>query len=303
MKWNYEKLLKECTAYNNFLRDYNNNNLSQCYLLIGEDGFLRNKILQAMLKILFCSSSDKPCNKCLECTKIENNNNLDVMYFGTETSFNKDDANRLREECYIRPLTGDLKVLVVPNADKMEELTQNKLLKTLEELPSSVMVILSVSAEVEVLPTIRSRMRKLYVNNIDKELREILKDNPLREEILLCSNGHIEEVERLSKDTKFVNYYDFALSLLNDFHSSRELGGKGKFFVQNKNDIEQILKILMYVIYDNMKNNKTTYPTVALPNCIRAVGKGLVSLSKYANTNAVIDGILLTILEEKSKCK
>ena len=302
MKWDFDKLVKENNAFNNFLRDYNMNNLSQCYLLIGEDKMLKNAILKSILQVLFCVSEDRPCGRCLECSKISNLNNLDIMYFGRDDGFKKEDALKMREECYIRPLIGDRKVLVVPNADKMEEIPQNLLLKTLEELPSSIMVILSVSSEVSVLPTICSRMRKLYVSNIEHILQDILKDHPDSDKLILCGNGKLEEIDRLSSDKMFPAFYDFAVSLLNDFPSSRELGNKGKFFVQNKNRIEDILKILIAVMYGNIKDNKTTYPTNALPNCIRSVAKGLDALKKHANVNAVIDGVLLTILEERSKC-
>lgn len=302
MRIDFDKILKTNAGYNNFLRDFRSGNLSSGYLLIGEDKLLRDEILARCIKIMFCTSENKPCGVCPECVKIDNHNNLDVMYFGGD-SFTKDDALRLKDECIVRPMVGDIKLLVVPNADAMEELTQNKLLKTLEELPSYIMVIMSVSSETMVLPTIRSRMRKVYVGSGESAVREFLSDKPYAEEIVLCSNGLLQEAESLSKDVKFINYYEFAVSLLNDFPNSRVLGSKGRFFVEHKNDTSKILKILMYVMYDNMKQNKTAYPTQALPNCIRAVGRGLEALDMYANSNAVVDGILLTILEEKSKCK
>ncbi len=302
MRIDFDKILKTNAGYNNFMRDFRNGNLSRGYLFIGEDKVLRDEVLIRCVKTMFCTSENKPCGECAECAKIDNHNNLDVMYFGGD-SFTKNDALRLKDECIVRPMTGDIKLLVVPNADAMEELTQNKLLKTLEELPSYIMVILSVSSETLVLPTIRSRMRKVYVGSGENAVKEFLSGKPYADEIALCSNGLLQEAESLAKDVKFINYYEFAMSLLNDFPNSRVLGEKGRFFVEHKNDTIKILRILMYVMYDNMKQNKTTYPTEALPNCIRAVGRGLEALDAFANPNAVIDNVLLTILEEKSKCK
>ena len=303
MKININTLVKQSTAFNNFLRDFKMDNLSQCYMVIGEDKYFRDELIQSILQVLFCKNGPTPCGQCIECQKILNNNNLDIMYFGTEDKFTKDDASKLREECFIKPMIGDRKILVVSNADRMDDIPQNKLLKTLEELPPSVMVLLSVSSEMSLLPTIRSRSRKLFAYYDDAVLKDILKEHPLGDKITLCSNGQIKEAERLAKDKNFENYYKFAVSLMQDFPNSRVLGDKGRFFVENKKDITSILQILLYVMYDDMLHTKSDYPRQALPACIRAVARGLDALKNYANANAVIDNILLTILEERSKCK
>lgn len=80
-------------------------------------------------------------------------------------------AETLREsvckEVVLPPRMGGLRVVFLP-ADALQEMTQNLLLKTLEEAPASTRLILTASAESSVLETIRSRCLKLRVDPLDE---------------------------------------------------------------------------------------------------------------------------------------
>jgi len=66
------------------------------------------------------------------------------------------------EEAYIAPFSGNNKVLIIHEAERMLPSSANALLKTLEEPGPHVIIILLTSHAESLLPTIRSRVRTIY---------------------------------------------------------------------------------------------------------------------------------------------
>lgn len=72
-----------------------------------------------------------------------------------------EDVRRLIPAAYYAPAEGRYRVLVVEDADRMNEHASNVLLKALEEPPERTIWILCAPSEADLLPTIRSRARSL----------------------------------------------------------------------------------------------------------------------------------------------
>jgi DNA polymerase-3 subunit delta' len=72
-----------------------------------------------------------------------------------------DDAQTIVEEVYRSPLEGARKVIVVFDAERMNESAGNKLLKTLEEPPLTAVLVLVTAGADQLLPTIRSRCQRV----------------------------------------------------------------------------------------------------------------------------------------------
>ncbi|MFN8027619.1 MAG: DNA polymerase III subunit [Acidimicrobiia bacterium] len=72
-----------------------------------------------------------------------------------------DDAQTIVDEVYRSPLEGARKVIVVFDAERMNEPAANKLLKTLEEPPASAVLVLVTAGADQLLPTIRSRCQRV----------------------------------------------------------------------------------------------------------------------------------------------
>ncbi len=67
-------------------------------------------------------------------------------------------------------LSGSRKVVIIDDAHKMTEEAQNCLLKTLEEPPEDSLLILTMDASREILPTIRSRCQGVGFGTVPPEL-------------------------------------------------------------------------------------------------------------------------------------
>lgn len=61
--------------------------------------------------------------------------------------------------------SAELRLLVINQAHRLEELHQNTLLKTLEEPPSKGAVVLQANSVDSLLPTVRSRLHKLNIKS------------------------------------------------------------------------------------------------------------------------------------------
>jgi DNA polymerase-3 subunit delta' len=72
-----------------------------------------------------------------------------------------EDAQAIVDEAYRSPIEGARKVIVVFDAERMNEPAANKLLKTLEEPPASALIVLVTAGADQLLPTIRSRCQRV----------------------------------------------------------------------------------------------------------------------------------------------
>lgn len=104
------------------------------------------------------------------------------------------------DNIYIRPAMADYKVYIVDEADTLNIQAQNALLKTLEEPPSYVVIILITESMQSFLPTIISRVKEIKFNvlgreHIDNYLRNNHPDKNISSNMLNYINGSLGKLE------------------------------------------------------------------------------------------------------------
>ncbi len=129
--------------------------------------------LAAGLLCLAADPTDRPCRTCRACRMVASGNHPDVHRLGPEGpggqivigGSREADAPRgvrdLVRELAFLPIEGGARVAVVEGADQMNEDAQHALLKTLEEPPLGVTIILCADREGPLLPTVRSRCARI----------------------------------------------------------------------------------------------------------------------------------------------
>ena len=80
-----------------------------------------------------------------------------ALPLGKNDILSVDDIRSLRREASVKPYEGRKKVAVIVAADRMNTAAANALLKTLEEPPGTLMLILTAARSRQLLPTIVSR--------------------------------------------------------------------------------------------------------------------------------------------------
>ena len=105
-----------------------------------------------------------PCGRCVHCMKVQRGVHPDVRLYDAEKT-TVDDIRALRDDTALPPIEGEKKVYVITHADSLDPKQQNAILKTLEEPPPYVTLILCAAAKSGILPTVLSRVSILAAGN------------------------------------------------------------------------------------------------------------------------------------------
>lgn len=176
----FENIIGNDKIKNDLKQILQNNHISHSYMFIGNKGIGKSKFAKEFAKGIVCNSDiTKPCLSCKSCIEFDNNNNPDFYYIdlGEENSIKIETIRLMQKKVQELPIVSKRKVYIIDDAEYMTKEAQNCLLKTIEEPPEFVTVILITSNENRILNTIKSRCLKIYFNSIDtNDMRQFLKD-------------------------------------------------------------------------------------------------------------------------------
>ncbi|MHB0871253.1 MAG: DNA polymerase III subunit [Chloroflexota bacterium] len=126
-------------------------------------------------KTLNCLEPDRPCGRCLSCRKIERGVHPDVQIVELEEGTKNISIEAIRaiqDAVALRPAEGRVKVYIVEEAEHLSEPAANSLLKTLEEPPPSVVMVLTTLDATLLLPTLVSRCQQIDLRPVPTEVIE-----------------------------------------------------------------------------------------------------------------------------------
>lgn len=196
------------------------------YMLTGDKGMGKKTMAEAFLLELYCQEKDesrRPCLSCPECKRILSGNHPDVKYI-THEKPGLISVDEVREQLIdtvdIKPYEGGYKVYVMPEADKMTVQAQNAILKTLEEPPEYVIILLLVNDDRKLLDTVKSRvikenLRPLTDNVIKSHLKDKLHISSDMIDICVAfSKGNLGKAIELCESDSFEEWYQRLMKIL-----------------------------------------------------------------------------------------
>ncbi|WP_432561554.1 DNA polymerase III subunit delta' [Kineococcus sp. SYSU DK003] len=135
--------------------------MTHAWLLTGPPGSGRSTAARAFAAALTCQDpTEIGCGRCSGCRTALAGSHADVTLFTTEhTWIRRENVEPLIATAQRRPSVAGWRVIVVEDADRLNETSGNVLLKTIEEPPAQTVWVLCAPAVDDVLPTIRSRSR------------------------------------------------------------------------------------------------------------------------------------------------
>ncbi len=221
-----ESLIKNTSAYISLIKDIKNDRLNHAYLLLSSDRLTREKFLLLATMAIMCPS--RGCGYCAVCKKIKNNNHVDVKYIAANAKIKVKDANELVEDTQIKSIEGGRKVYIIENAEEMSAAVQNKLLKTYEEPPQNVVIILSAANDSTLLPTIKSRAKKLFIlpfssHDIIEELTESGLSKEKAEVIASYAQGSFEKAQAMAQREDYQQYFMSVMEILLTLKNSKQI--------------------------------------------------------------------------------
>ena len=248
-------LIKTTNAYKIIKGDKNAQRLSHAYLIISQDGDMLKDYLKVFAKLICCDETE-PCNNCRKCTLIDSEMHPDIMFYPKEQgAISVEDVNALIEESYLKPIESDKKLFVIVGAESMNASSQNKLLKTLEEPPKNVHILMGATSEFALLSTIKSRVKKLEIPAFDnKVLIDALK-NECDDYDKLCQavssgDGTVGKALALYGDSSLSITTELVIDMLINMNSSSEILEYSNKILQTKIDLNQFLSVLELMLRD-----------------------------------------------------
>lgn len=155
-----------------FKKVVNENKAANAYIIEGEVRSGKEFIAKVFSEALLCEGdSDKPCGKCQACYQMENNAHPDfytITHEKPNTISVKDVREQIIDGISTKPFKGRYKIYLVNDAELMTEQAQNAILKTLEEPPVYVIIILLTTSKEKLLQTIQSRCVKLSLKPVER---------------------------------------------------------------------------------------------------------------------------------------
>jgi len=144
-------------------------NISHAYLFTGSPRIGKTTLALKLARALNCTGEDKPCGECLSCRKISQGIHPDVRMVDLayqkglleeregSTALGIDAIRSIQSDAALMPFEGRWKVFIIPQAENMTPGAANCLLKTLEEPPPHVVLLLTALHTDLLFPTIVSR--------------------------------------------------------------------------------------------------------------------------------------------------
>ena len=266
-----------------------NKNISHSFMFVGKPGIGKKQFAHQYAEMIMCLQDGK-CDgnsaKCDSCVKFEGNANPDYAEILPDGKTLKiEQIRNLQARIVEKPITSRRKVYVIDDADLMSEESQNCLLKTLEEPPEYAVIILIVSNESRILPTIKSRCVIIKFQPLtSKEIKQVKPE--LSDDLIQLLEGSLQNVENIEQKKE---QYAQLLNIVNVLENKQlvEVFNSADLLYKGKDDIITLLEYLNLIFFSRNEIN-------AIP-IIEKTKKKILANNNYDMT---IDYCLMNIWDE-----
>lgn len=302
----YEKIIQ------GFFRRVDKGTLSHAHLIIGPNGI--GKSILARIFALKILNKDKDIDY------------VDIInYRPSKASMGVDEVREIIEEVSKRPYEGDKKVIIIHEGSKLTVQAQNALLKTIEEPPQGVYIILLAESLETLLETIKSRCQvykltplnnkqmEMYINTLGRYSEEEIRAS------LAYGEGIPGKAERLLNDSNLSELREVIMNLLKDINYAKEdlvliYENKLENYKTEKDEVLNLMasfirdiivakeledknKIINIDKYNDIVEVANSLSYKKLNSMLEYIKEGRVNLMNNGNYSLVISVILMGFLE------
>ena len=274
-------------TFTEIVNKYRENRLAHAYLIETNNLSQALEDIQKLIKILNCPETYvESCHNCNLCNLINLNNLPSIKIISPDgSSIKKDQIEDLKQTFDTIPIYSKYNVYIILEAEKMNLQSANAMLKFLEEPTPGILGFFLTSNKDIMIETIKSRCQLLSINY----------------------STSIEEQLHISKDT-YIEYLNKIKQILPLLSSPSILNNKQIILndYPNRQDIENILKIILNIYYQNFLKATTQkyapeivdfYPlneeVSIITKKMQIITKILTDMSYNVNIELILDRLIL----------
>lgn len=315
-----ENELKKQEILLNFKEELKERREPHTILFVSGDSLLSYRMMETFTQAILCNDL---CDNCLNCKKLLTHNHPDVMYFPTKNQLLVEDSNKITNESFVRPIFADKKIFIIKDFDKSTEEAQNKLLKVFEEPMENVYYLLSTTNIEKILPTIRSRCFKITLPKLSKsQIEKEIISSCDRELILELGKGNLGKTIELSRQRDLEEVFALVKSIFKEMKNSKQVVIYANKILAKKDSFDLLIEMMSLILEDilaklckrdeliTLKTQVNFFNDIVKEYTVKSVCEIEKLLRKLqeertfnVNLPAIVDNLLLGILEVKYLCK
>ena len=175
--------------------------LPHALLIAGDSQVGKRTLALALASAINCGQPDRPCGRCRSCSMIAHGTHPDVRLVEAESgersregALKIEQIRDVQRFASLAPMESPFKVIILREFERATLPAANALLKTLEEPPPQVRLVLTSARPDSLLPTIVSRCQTIQLRPLPlAQIREALVDR------WLASQQQADLLARLSQ--------------------------------------------------------------------------------------------------------
>ena len=226
----FKDIIGQEQAKNHVRSAINSGHMTHAALITGETGMGKMMFAKNWASAIMCENRKmtggfpEPCGKCRSCVMVAAQTHPEIRILTHKNkSFSVNEIrDQLVNDAALKPMISNYRVYIIPEAEQLSVGCQNALLKTLEEPPSYVVIMLLARHAGTILPTIMSRvielpMRPVSDNDIVQFLmREHKIPDYVAWQCAALAEGNVGKAIRHASDLDFRTRPDRIIRLLSD---------------------------------------------------------------------------------------
>ncbi len=179
----FSQIIEQERAIAEFTASFRNDSLNHTYLLTGDEGVGKMSLAYAVAARYLCLNpvDADSCGECRSCRLLKHGNHPDFLELPREpvelrirrfisrsgSSNEAIEHKPILEFMRLKPMNGNGRVCIIPEAERINIEAANAFLKTLEEPPAHSLIILTSANKDRLLPTIISRCRIIGLSRLN----------------------------------------------------------------------------------------------------------------------------------------